>query len=179
VHEAGEPWLEPELALLRSCVEAGVPVFGICFGAQMLAAALGGRVYTGVTPEVGFNELRLAPAAETDLLFAGLPPIVPMFHWHGDTFELPAGAELLASSNAYENQAFRAGRSAYGMQFHAESTLELVRGRVELPATAAQLEASHGRGAGQRIIDDAGRLLGAVNDVARQLVQCWRTGFPA
>jgi GMP synthase-like glutamine amidotransferase len=177
VHEAREPWLEPELALLRSCVEADVPVFGICFGAQVLAAALGARVYTGATPEVGFHDLLLAPGSERDPLFAGLAPTLPMFHWHGDSFELPAGAELLASSIAYENQAFRAGRAAYGMQFHAEATQELVRGWVELPATAAQLDAAHGPGAGRRIVADAERLLGAVNGVARRLMRGWRTTF--
>jgi GMP synthase-like glutamine amidotransferase len=177
VHEAQDPWLEAELALLRRCVEAEVPVFGICFGAQALAAALGARVYTGAVPEVGFHDLALTEAAERDPLFAGLAPTLPMFHWHGDSFELPVGAELLASSAAYENQAFRAGRSAYGMQFHAESTMELVRGWVELPATAAQLEASHGSGAADRIVADAERQLKAVNAVARQLMGRWRAAF--
>jgi GMP synthase-like glutamine amidotransferase len=177
VHTAEEPWLPSELALLGASVEAGVPVLGICFGAQTLAAALGGRVYTGAMPEVGFHDLRLAQGSADDPLFGGLGPTVPMFHWHGDSFELPAGAELLASSEAYENQAFRAGRSAYGLQFHAESTLELVRGWVNLPATAAQLDTAEGPGAAERIVADAERLLDAVNDVARRLISGWRTAF--
>lgn len=106
VYDGGPAWVEDELRLLRRCVDDGTPVFGICFGAQLLAAALGARVWLGSAPEVGIAPLQLAPAAGNDPVFAGLPETIPMFHWHGDSFDLPEGVVGLASTDAYENQAF-------------------------------------------------------------------------
>ena len=79
-------------------------------------------------------------------MFGALPDTIPAFHWHADTFVLPAGATLLASSERYPNQAFRVGRSGYGVQFHAESSLATIRGMTELDTTAAQLERALGPG---------------------------------
>jgi GMP synthase-like glutamine amidotransferase len=179
VYAADEWWVEPELRLLREAVAAGTPVWGICFGAQLLAAALGGRVYEGPRPEVGILPLRLTDGAADDPVFGSLPPEVPMFHWHGDGFETPAGATLVAASAAYPNQAFRAGALAYGVQFHAEATVDLVRGWLALPATRAQLEAAEGAGAAERLEADAVRSLPAVNDVARALMRGWRDAAEA
>jgi GMP synthase-like glutamine amidotransferase len=174
VYETDEWWLEPELRLLREAVDAGAPVWGICYGAQLLAAALGGRVFAGARPEVGVLPLRLTDAAAADPVFGSLPREVPMFHWHGDTFETPAGATLVAGSDAYPSQAFRAGALAYGVQFHAEATVDLVRGWLALPATRDQLEASAGPGAVEKLEADAERDLPAVNEVARTLMHAWR-----
>lgn len=179
VYATEEAWLEPELRLLREAVDAGAPVWGICYGAQLLAAALGGRVFAGPRPEVGVLPLRLSEAAADDPVFGSLPPEVPMFHWHGDSFETPAGATLVAGSDAYPNQAFRAGGLAYGVQFHAEATVELVRGWLALPATRDQLEAAEGPGAAERLEAEADRALPAVNDVARTLMRAWRDAAEA
>ncbi len=119
-------WLEPERALLRAAVEAGVPVLGICLGAQQLAAALGGRVTQGPAPEVGVGEVHLTIDAIADPVFGPAPTPLPCVHWHGDTFSLPEGAVRLAANEAYENQAFRVGPNAYGLQFHVEVTGGLV-----------------------------------------------------
>jgi GMP synthase-like glutamine amidotransferase len=119
-------WLEPERTLLRAAVEAGLPVLGICLGAQQLAAALGGEVTQGPAPEVGVGEVHLTDAAFDDPVFAAAPTPLPCVHWHGDTFTLPAGAVRLAGNEAYENQAFVVGDSAYGLQFHVEVTGALV-----------------------------------------------------
>ena len=179
VYGAREWWVEPELRLLREAVAARTPVWGICFGAQLLAAALGGRVYAGPRPEVGILPLRLTGSAADDPVFGSLPPELPMFHWHGDSFELPAGATLVAGSDAYRNQAFRANGLAYGVQFHAEATIELVRGWLALPATRAQVEAAEGAGAVERLEVDAERLLPAVNETARVLMHAWRDAAEA
>jgi GMP synthase-like glutamine amidotransferase len=179
VHDADEWWVVPELHLLRAAVEVGTPVWGICFGAQLLAAALGARVFTGARPEVGIEPLRLTPDGAEDPVFGSLPPEVPMFHWHGDTFDLPAGATRVAGSEAYTNQAFRAGRLAYGVQFHAEATPELLRGWLTFPATRSQLEAASGPGAAERLAEEGDRALPAVNEVARTLMRTWREAAEA
>jgi GMP synthase (glutamine-hydrolysing) len=120
------PWLEPERVLLRAAVDAGLPVLGVCLGAQQLAAALGAEVVTGPEPECGVGEVHLTPAALSDPVFGKAPTPLPCVHWHGDTFSLPAGAVRLAANAAYENQAFRVGARAYGLQFHVEVTGSLV-----------------------------------------------------
>jgi GMP synthase-like glutamine amidotransferase len=177
VYDRNRDWLEPELGLLSAAVRDEVPVWGICFGAQTLAAAAGARVWRGEAPEVGFHPLHLAPGAAGDAAFGGLPRSVPMFHWHGDSFDLPPGATLLAGTDAYPHQAFRVGFSAYGVQFHAETTRELIDGWIAFPSTAAQLEAANGAGAAKRLADDAAVQLPEVNRVARQLMRAWRAGF--
>ena len=116
------PWLVPERTLVRSAVEAGLPVLGVCLGAQQLAAALGGTVTDGPVPECGVGEVHLTSDAIGDPLFGPAPSPLPCIHWHGDTFSLPERAVRLAGNEAYENQAFRFGRRAYGLQFHVEVT---------------------------------------------------------
>ena len=120
------PWLADERALLRAAVETGLPVLGVCLGAQQLALALGGEVQRGPAPECGVGEVHLTTAALVDPVFGAAPTPLPCVHWHGDTFSLPPGSVHLARNDAYENQAFRAGSRAYGLQFHVEVTAGLV-----------------------------------------------------
>jgi GMP synthase (glutamine-hydrolysing) len=119
-------YLRQEERLIVDAVESGTPVLGICLGAQLIARALGGRVYRNPVKEIGWFDVSWTPEAATDALFSGLPPVENVFHWHGETFDLPAGAVLLASSAACRNQGFRVGRNVYGMQFHLEVTQEIV-----------------------------------------------------
>ncbi len=120
------PWLESERALLRAAVEVGLPVLGVCLGAQQLAAALGAAVTRGPVPECGVGEVHLTNEAIADPVFGPAPTPLPCVHWHEDTFVLPEGAVRLAHNEAYENQAFRFGACAYGLQFHVEVTGSLV-----------------------------------------------------
>ena len=120
------PWLEDERALLRAAVGAGLPVLGVCLGAQQLAAALGAEVTSGPVPECGVGEVHLTTDAIDDPVFGPAPTPLPCVHWHGATFSLPEGAVRLAGNDAYENQAFRMGERAYGLQFHVEVTASLV-----------------------------------------------------
>ena len=108
--EADHPWLVEEKRALRDAVEADVPVWGVCLGAQLLASALGARVYPGEQPEVGLLPVHLTGEAADDPVFRDAPSSFPALQWHGDTFDLPDGATLLASSPAYPHQAFRVGR---------------------------------------------------------------------
>jgi GMP synthase (glutamine-hydrolysing) len=119
-------WLEVERALLRAALDARLPVLGICLGAQQLAASLGADVTPGPVPECGIGEVHLTTDAIEDPVFGTAPSPLPCVHWHADTFSLPEGAVRLARSDAYENQAFRAGELAYGLQFHVEVTASLV-----------------------------------------------------
>ncbi|MCB5426400.1 glutamine amidotransferase [Altererythrobacter sp. CC-YST694] len=116
------PWITCQLRRLAQRLEADRPTLGVCFGAQMIAQALGGHVFPGPRKEVGFH----AVTVHEDVSANPLLPIAdqPILHWHGDTFTLPENVELLASSHVYENQAFRRGPNILALQFHAEMGLD-------------------------------------------------------
>ena len=118
--DEGFPTRRQELELLREAVSTSVPTLGVCLGAQLLAAAGGAAIERTGPPEIGWGEVQLAPAASDDPLLAGPAGSVTVLHWHGETFSLPSGAVLLASSTSYEHQAFRLGPCAWGLQFHLE-----------------------------------------------------------
>ena len=126
--EAASPELVPVRDLLRQALATDFPTLAICLGAQLLADVGGGTVRPGVDgPEVGASLVAKRDAADADPVFGPLPlsPDVIQFH-HDEISELPTGATLLASNPAYENQAFRMGRYVYGLQFHIETTPEIV-----------------------------------------------------
>ena len=119
--ESEHPWLVQEKEFIRQAIRLGLPVIGICLGAQLIASALGAKVYSGRHTEIGWFPLEAAVTGED--VFR-LPPGVPVFHWHGEAFDLPSGAVHLAKSDACENQAFQIGRNVVGLQFHLETTPE-------------------------------------------------------
>ena len=137
------PWLTAEKQLIAGSVRAGLPFFGVCLGVQLLAASLGARVYRGALPEVGLLPVEVTAAGRDDPVFAALPDDLVTLQWHGDTFDLPEGATLLASSPAYPNQAFRYA-NAYGVQFHLEISDEMAREWASVPTYAASLEQTLG-----------------------------------
>jgi GMP synthase (glutamine-hydrolysing) len=163
------PHLRAERALLERALVEGAPVLGICLGSQLLAAALGARVYAGERPEIGWGEVALRPAAADDPLFRGAPSRFAALHWHGDVFDLPAGARALAHSSQTTHQAFGHESGVYGLLFHLE---------VDGAQARAMAEASSGelREAGV----DPARLARAVADgepeaepVARTIFGAW------
>jgi len=126
VHDETLAWMREERLLLKAAVDAGLPVLGVCLGAQQLAAALGGVVATGPEPEVGVGEVHLSAASLHDPVLGPAGSPLACMHWHADTFTIPDGAVLLASNDAYPHQAFRFGERAYGLQFHIEVNASLV-----------------------------------------------------
>ncbi|NBC47377.1 MAG: glutamine amidotransferase [Gammaproteobacteria bacterium] len=113
------PYLETELQLIRDRIARNRPVLGICLGCQLIARALGADVYPGGTKEIGWAPLEIHSDVEGNVL-APMQEAADVLHWHGDTFELPAGATLLASSAVYPNQAFRYRDNVLALQFHLE-----------------------------------------------------------
>ena len=126
--EAALPWLAAEKEFIRRHVAAGKPFLGVCLGAQLLANALGARVFPNRAKEIGWFPVAGLPVRNPAVF--RFPAAAEVFHWHGETFELPAGAVRLARSQACENQAFQVG-AAIGLQFHLETTPATARALVE------------------------------------------------
>ena len=168
------PWLAGEKRAIAELVRAGRPFWGVCLGAQLLADALGGRVYTGAAPEVGVLPITLTASAGADPVTTGLPETLPALHWHSCTFALPAGATLLATSQAYPNQIFRAaGQRAYGLQCHLEVSTKLVREWLEVPAYAESLERVSGPGAAETMLAELAASEPAIRALARTMFERW------
>jgi GMP synthase (glutamine-hydrolysing) len=132
------PFLGQELTWIREALARDLPVLGICLGAQLLAKSLGARVVPNQEKEIGWYEVELT-APTDDPLFGGLTGRHTVFQWHGDTFALPAGAVQLARSPLCEQQAFRYGTKAYGLQFHVEVTAEMVDRWLNEPENQREL----------------------------------------
>lgn len=125
------PWLEAEKKFIRSCIDAGKTVIGICLGSQLIAAALGEEVYPNRQKEIGWFNIALTEPGKSSYLFADFPQKFTVLHWHGDTFNLPAKAVLLAESAACKNQAFLYNNNVLGLQFHFEATKDTLPAMIE------------------------------------------------
>lgn len=164
------PFIETELAALRQRLARRRPTLGICLGAQLMAQALGGRVYPGGRKEIGWSELQLSEAGAASPLKALTG--VPVLHWHGDTFDLPAGAVHLAASARYPNQAFAAGAHALALQFHPEADARrferwLIGHAAELSAAGIDIPA---------LRQEAARLAPALARAGGDMLRAWLAG---
>jgi len=133
------PCLRQEMALIGQAAAAGKPVLGVCLGSQLVAKAFGARVYHNPVREIGWYPVWWTGAAQRDPLLAGLAGPETVFHWHGETFDLPPGAVWLARSEACRHQAFRVGSNTYGFQFHLEVTPEMIADWIAVDGNAADV----------------------------------------
>jgi GMP synthase-like glutamine amidotransferase len=124
-------WLASEKQLIKKAIEAGKTVIGICLGAQLIAEALGAKVYPNHYTEIGWFPIQLSEEAVENKLFKGFDKTLTVFHWHGDTFDLPANAVWLASSESCKNQAFLYSGKVIGLQFHFEMTEPALKKMIE------------------------------------------------
>jgi GMP synthase-like glutamine amidotransferase len=122
-------WLKTEKDFIKQAIATGKPVLGICLGSQLLAEALGAIVYPNKEKEIGFFPVRKTAAGKQEEFFEAAPDEWNVFHWHGDTFDLPEGASLLFTSKACKHQAFRKG-NCVGIQFHPEVDVPLIQSMV-------------------------------------------------
>lgn len=165
------PWLVPEIAAIRTWVsELKRPYLGICFGHQLLAVALGGKVGLGKVPEVGMTDVHLTEAGQADPLLAGFPATVETFQWHGAEVQaLPEGAVVLAGNGVCAVQAMRVRPHAYGFQYHVEITPTTVAEWGAVPAYAASLQTALGPELAALLDDMVAIRLPAFGTAARRL----------
>jgi GMP synthase (glutamine-hydrolysing) len=161
------PFLLTERRLMRRAVDSGLPVLGICLGAQMLARALDAPVSRAPVPELGFKKVTLTGAGQRDRLLGAFRTGDCVFQWHEDTFAIPSGADLLAVGDEVHNQAFRYGANAWGVQFHFEIDQEGVEGWLRLAEPT--LEPSFKRSA-REVRDELRMYLAAQQKRAGQLL---------
>ena len=167
------PFLSREIAMVGERLARGLPTLGICLGAQLMAAALGARVYPSGIKEIGWKPLTLSDAGRDSCLAPLAEENLPVLHWHGDTFDLPEGAAHLASTDICENQAFLFGANALGLQFHLETTAEALESwyvghAVEIAGAGLSLA---------KLREDGRRFAGACNAAGKACFTAWLDGL--
>ena len=166
------PWIKAEIGLIRQALDQGIPLLGHCLGGQLISRALGQEVSTNIVPEIGWHSCYRQPnAAAEDWLGDTIDPFI-MFHWHYETFAVPAEAQLLFSSQHCQNQAYSYDDNVLAMQGHVEMTEALLRSwitqwRSHLKQTSASVQ-NH-----RQIESDLETNIAALNQVAERLYQRW------
>jgi len=125
------PWLKEEKVFIKNAIKKGKFVLGICLGAQLLADALGAKVYKNKYKEIGWYNVNLTDYAANSEFFKGIPKTLEVFQWHGDTFDIPENCIKLASNEICENQAFIYNNRVIGLQFHLEASRSFINNLLE------------------------------------------------
>ncbi|MCL4244608.1 MAG: type 1 glutamine amidotransferase, partial [Candidatus Dadabacteria bacterium] len=134
------PFLKTEVRVIEKAIESDMPVLGICLGSQLIAKTLGARVGKNREKEIGWYDVTPNADGASDPLLSHFSESEKIFQWHGDTFDVPEGATLLASSERCENQAFRYGDNVYGFQFHMEVDEKMVERWLGIPENRKEIE---------------------------------------
>ena len=163
------PYLETECGLVRNAMERGIPVLGLCLGAQLIARALGAEVRRAKSKEIGFFPVSLNATGSSDPLVNALPSVFPATHWHGDVFEIPQNGECLGSSAMTPHQILRCGPRCIGFQFHLEMTPELFE---ELVWDSEEFFRDAGFSP-EALIQEAHEVLPRVEAPAREVFRRW------
>jgi GMP synthase-like glutamine amidotransferase len=162
------PWLKEEKSFIREAIDAGKTVLGICLGAQLIADALGAGVFKNQYREIGWfpieSKIHFDDSGLTDIF----PEKLEVFHWHGDTFEIPEGAKLLASSEACRNQGFILDNRVVGLQFHLETTPESAAALIQ--NCRAELDGSKYVQSGDEMLSDDDRFP-RINGIMNSLLE--------
>jgi GMP synthase-like glutamine amidotransferase len=165
------PWVEGELRLIRQALERGIPVLGVCFGAQLMSKALGGTISRGEGMEIGWHPLERVEA-ETPGWFDDLPQRFEAFHWHADTFSLPSGSQHVLRSDCFDHQGFLLDDCHLGLQFHLEMTHEMVNQWVERYGSDLELCVGCGQTA-KGILRDLDSRLSSLHEISDQIYGGW------
>jgi GMP synthase-like glutamine amidotransferase len=171
------PWIQPTLALIRRAVDRDIPVLGHCLGGQLIAKALGGTVGRNPVKEIGWGRVRTVDSTAAHDWFGGSREF-HAFHWHGETFTIPAGAERILESEHCPNQAFALGRHL-GLQCHVEMTEEMIRTWCEGGAQEIAQSDSPAVQSPDRILADTPARLSAMTAMADLIYAKWATGLKA
>jgi GMP synthase-like glutamine amidotransferase len=170
------PWIAPVLQLIRTSVDADVPVLGHCLGGQLMSAALGGAVSRNPVKEIGWGEVVVAGAPQAQRWFGPAAQSFLAFHWHGETFSIPPGAERVLTNQYCENQAFALGKHL-GMQCHIEMTAEMIDAWCE--SGAREISRSHSPAVQpvDAIKSDLEPRLQALHRIADEVYALWIRGL--
>jgi GMP synthase (glutamine-hydrolysing) len=170
VYEADKyPYLTAETELIQTAVNKDLPLLGICLGSQLIAHALGARVYPSGIKEIGWYDLTPTADAENDPLLRHLNATEKVFQWHGDTFDLPGRAVHLAFSPLCANQAFRYGRNVYALQFHLEVDSQMIDTWLHAPQNRDEIAGLHGYIDPTLIRADTMRYIRRLENLSRQI----------
>jgi GMP synthase-like glutamine amidotransferase len=172
------PWIEPELKLIRAGVDADVPALGHCLGGQLMSKALGGVVRRHPVKEIGWGDVAVLDVAPAQQWFGHASPSFLSFHWHGETFSVPPGAQRVLSNAYCENQAFALGKHL-GMQCHIEMTREMVDSWCASGAGEIQRSKSPAVQSVEEIKAHLERRLASLHRVAEGAYDRWTAGLAA
>lgn len=162
------PWIDQEIRLIQQAVKQDIPVLGVCLGSQLLAKALGARVYPGPCMEIGWYPVN---RIDGEALTMSLPAQMTVFHWHGETFDLPAQAQLLFSNARYQNQGFAVGPHL-GLQFHLEMQAEQVHEWIRRNPADLERRCEHAHDA-EAILQQLDSRITGLQTLARSLFDNW------